>query len=55
MSKPTKEQIANGVAIAVVTTNRIKRLENSSHSGYDSEEFDYRHVYQKVMEDLKNN
>lgn len=54
MSKPTKEQIANGVAIAVTTTNRIQRLKHSSSTGYSSEEYDYRHVYQEVMEDLKN-
>lgn len=55
ISNPTNEQIANGVAIAVTVANRINRTQNSSSTGYSAEEYDYRHVYKAVLEDLKRN
>ena len=55
MSNPTNEQIANGVAIAVTVANRINRTQNSSSTAYSAEEYDYRHVYKAVLEDLKRN
>lgn len=55
MSKPSKEQIANGVATAAVTAKMIECSKSVSSDGYGNEEAMYRRVFEHVIEDLRNN